>query len=69
MASEITTKDQHELGDLGFAGLPAIISAAGRKASFRFIEFFTANIRNTNTRVSYGRAVSEFSYGQRTRSV
>ena len=60
MADEISTKKQHELGDLGFAGLPAIISAAGKRASFRFIEFFTANIRNPNTRVSYGRAVREF---------
>ena len=60
MADEISTKTQHELGDLGFAGLPAIISAAGKRASFRFIEFFTANIRNWNTRVSYGRAVREF---------
>lgn len=60
MADEISSKKEHELGDLGFAGLPAIISAAGQKASFRFIEFFTANIRNPNTRVSYGRAVREF---------
>jgi integrase/recombinase XerD len=60
VADEISTKKQHELSDLGFAGLPAIVSAAGRKASFRFIEFFTANIRNPNTRVSYGRAVREF---------
>ena len=60
MADEISTKKQHELGDLGFAGVPAIISAAGRKASFRFIEFFPANLRNPNTRVSYGRAVREF---------
>jgi site-specific recombinase XerD len=48
------------LTGLGFAGLPAFISAAGERASFRFIEFFTANIRNANTRVSYGRAVREF---------
>jgi integrase/recombinase XerD len=60
VADEISTKRQHELSDLGFAGLPAIISAAGKRASFRFIEFFTANIRNPNTRVSYGRAVREF---------
>jgi integrase/recombinase XerD len=56
----IITRKQQELGALGFSGLPAIISAAGRRASFRFIEFFTANIRNPNTRVSYGRAVREF---------
>src|SRR3954452_9135474 len=60
VADEISTKKQHELGGLGFAGLPTIISAAGRKASFRFIEFFTANIRNPNTRVSYGRALRDF---------
>ena len=60
MAGEIVARKQQELGNLGFAGLPAIISAAGERASFRFIEFFTANIRNTNTRVSYGRAVREF---------
>jgi len=54
MAGEITTRKQQELGSLGFAGLPTIISAAGERASFRFIEFFTANIRNPNNRVSYG---------------
>ena len=54
------TRKQQELGALGFAGLPAIISAAGERPSFWFIEFFTANIRNPNTRVSYGRAVREF---------
>ncbi len=48
------------MSDLGFAGLPVIISAAGTRASSRFIEFFTTNIRNSNTRVSYGRAVREF---------
>ncbi len=54
------TRKEQKLATLGFAGLPAIISAAGERASFRFIEFFTANIRNPNTRVSYGRAVREF---------
>jgi len=52
MADEIIIRKQQELGGLGFAGLPTIISAAGERASFRFIEFFTANIRNPNTRVS-----------------
>jgi integrase/recombinase XerD len=60
MADEIIIRKQQELGNLGFAGVPVIISAAGERASFRFIEFFTANIRNPNTRVSYGRAVREF---------
>ena len=41
------------------ASLPALFAptpAAGR----RYIEFFTANIRNTNTRKAYARAAAEF---------
>ncbi|HRE21672.1 MAG TPA: hypothetical protein PKW21_11660, partial [Rhabdaerophilum sp.] len=40
--------------------LPASVSAAGQKASYRFLEFFTARIRNPHTRRSYGRAVGDF---------
>jgi integrase/recombinase XerD len=40
--------------------LPALISRAGRKAEKRFIEFFTANIRNKNTRAAYHRGVTDF---------
>lgn len=40
--------------------LPAIIESEGQRASERFIEFFTANIRNPNTRLAYGRAVAQF---------
>jgi integrase/recombinase XerD len=40
--------------------LPAIIAAAGERASNRFIEFFTATIRNRNTRMAYGRGVGTF---------
>lgn len=40
--------------------LPAIIIAAGEHASRRFIEFFTANIRNANTRTAYAHAVGQF---------
>lgn len=60
MGGEIVTKKLRELGNFGFAGVPTIISAAGERASFRFVEFFTANIRNQNTRVSYGRALRDF---------
>jgi len=38
--------------------LPSIIRAQGELASRRFIEFFTANIRNRNTRMAYARAVN-----------
>ena len=30
--------------------LPALVSAAGERASMRFLEFFAANIRNPHTR-------------------
>jgi hypothetical protein len=40
--------------------LPAIVARAGERASRRFLEFFTANIRNRNTRAAYGQAVGQF---------
>jgi len=42
------------------AGLPRVIADAGPRASRRFIEFFTATIRNPNTRLAYARAVGRF---------
>jgi hypothetical protein len=39
---------------------PALVAAAGGRAQERFIEFFTANIRNRNTRRAYAQAVGEF---------
>jgi site-specific recombinase XerD len=44
----------------GLETLPAAIAAAGARTSERFIEFFTANIRNRNTRMAYAVAVREF---------
>ncbi len=40
--------------------VPALIAAAGEDASRRFLEFFTANIRNPHTRRAYARACSRF---------
>lgn len=42
------------------AASPALIAAAGESAQLRFLEFFTANIRNRNTRRAYAQAVREF---------
>src|SRR5882757_3859962 len=42
------------------AGLPALVTAAGERASVRFLEFFAANIRNPHTRRAYYRAAEEF---------
>ena len=43
-----------------FGALPSSITAAGENASRKFIEFFTANIRNRNTRIAYAHAVRRF---------
>jgi site-specific recombinase XerD len=40
--------------------VPALIQGAGDRAAPRFLEFFTVNIRNPNTRAAYGRAATTF---------
>jgi integrase/recombinase XerC len=40
--------------------LPALVAAAGERASVRFLEFFAANIRNSHTRRAYAQATREF---------
>jgi hypothetical protein len=42
------------------AVVPALIAAAGDGAGWRYVEFFTANIRNPNTRRAYARACARF---------
>ena len=40
--------------------LPTLIERGGEQTSRRFLEFFTAHIRNRGTRAAYGRAVGRF---------
>src|ERR1700694_4147528 len=40
--------------------IPAFIAAGGEKAGYAFIDFFTAQIRNRNTRAAYAVAVRAF---------
>jgi hypothetical protein len=40
--------------------VPALIADAGEPAAWRYIEFFSANIPNPNTRRAYVRACSRF---------
>ena len=40
--------------------VPRLIACAGQCASRRFLEFFTANLANRNTRLAYARAVAAF---------
>jgi len=49
-----------QLSAFGPGQIPALFRNAGEHATRRFIEFFTANIRNWNTRQAYARAVYRF---------
>ncbi|HKC66272.1 MAG TPA: hypothetical protein VKB86_21695 [Pyrinomonadaceae bacterium] len=60
MSTQIVRVESRNLSRVGLEFLPAVISDAGENASRRFIEFFTANIRNRNTRAAYVRALVAF---------
>src|SRR5437773_2117585 len=60
MTQEIVPISPRQLDRAGFAKLPQAIAKAGEEASWRFIEFFIANIRNKNTRAAYAQAVTQF---------
>ena len=55
MTSELTT-----IQNTSGPELPALINKAGERAAWRFVEFFTVNIRNMNTRAAYGQAAGAF---------
>lgn len=40
--------------------VPAVVAQLGEQASWRYVEFFTAHIRNPHTRRAYARACSRF---------
>ena len=63
--SQIVPHQEQKLARIGLDCLPAAIVQAGPRAATRFIEFFTATIRNKNTRAAYARAVRDFSIGAR----
>jgi len=44
----------------GFPVIPALVGSRGDAATWRYVEFFTANIRNPHTRRAYARACSRF---------
>ena len=46
------------LQEAEFVRFPALIVRAVEKATFRFVEFFAANIRHPNMRRAYGQAFS-----------
>ena len=60
MSGQLTTIPPRKITKSGRPAVPALIDAAGERASRRFLEFFTAEIRNRNTRLAYVRAVLPF---------
>ena len=60
MAGELVAKTDESFNASGSTAVPSVVMAAGKKAGLRFIEFFTANIRNPNTRRAYHRACCDF---------
>jgi site-specific recombinase XerD len=40
--------------------LPSLVTVSGDRAIYRFLEFFTAQIRNLHTRRAYVKAVADF---------
>ena len=60
MPHEIVPINPRQVARAGLETLPIAITNAGDRASWRFIEFFTANIRNKNTRAAYAQAVTQF---------
>ena len=50
----------NQLAPIAASHTPALIAASGARASYRFLEFFTAQIRNPHTRRAYARAAVEF---------
>ncbi|KQO57338.1 hypothetical protein ASF24_17605 [Methylobacterium sp. Leaf86] len=50
----------NQLATLSIYPAPVLVTAAGERAAYRFLEFFTAQIRNPNTRRAYAEAVGDF---------
>jgi site-specific recombinase XerD len=60
MSGDLVPIPRRELGRAGLGALPVIVARAGERAAWRFVEFFTATIRNRNTRAAYAHGVKEF---------
>jgi integrase/recombinase XerD len=56
----VTVSTPKALQRVGLGSVPALFASAGEQGTRRFIEFFTANIRNKNTRLAYAQAVQRF---------
>ncbi len=59
-SSTLVPRSPGRLARIGLPGFSPVITNAGEQASRRFLEFFTAHIRNKNTRAAYAHAVTRF---------
>ena len=62
MTGDLTVNHPSHTGTCHLSNItfPSVIEAAGEQAKRRYVEFFTANIRNANTRKAYATAVGQF---------
>lgn len=60
MTTQVTVRRSSNLARAGMVSLPNVVVEAGEKTARRFVEFFTATIRNKNTRTAYAHAVTSF---------
>lgn len=59
--TDLITKPQEAPGLQGAQFvLPEVFARSGQHATYRFVEFFAAEIRNLNTRLAYYRALTKF---------
>lgn len=56
----VQQSEAYQLTVIETSQLPALVSRGGERAAWRFVEFFTVNIRNPHTRDSYKRAAGAF---------
>ena len=66
MAKGLAPIGRRQLNRADFDQLPGIIVEAGEKATWCFVEFFIANIRNKITRAAYAEAIGQFFRRQRS---
>lgn len=60
MRSDLNTSPPNAIVRTSIDSVPVLFANAGQKATHRFIEFFTAEIRNKNTRAAYVNATRRF---------
>ena len=59
-AFPVPNREATVAGEPSAHAVPALIADAGERATWRYVEFFTTNIRNPNTRRGYARACARF---------